>query len=90
MDSGHSSSGLVHIPVLLTEVVAGLQIRPGVRIIDGTVNGIARGTVNLSQALRKVQTGVVSNYALAIAFGMVAIIGIYLVGFSSLDVPFLR
>ena len=61
-----------------------------VRIIDGTVNGIARGTVNLSQALRKVQTGVVSNYALAIAFGMVAIIGIYLVGFSSLDVPFLR
>jgi hypothetical protein len=37
-----------------------------------------------------VQTGVVSNYALAIALGMVVIIGIYLVGFSSLDVPFLR
>jgi NADH-quinone oxidoreductase subunit L len=61
-----------------------------VKIIDGTVNGLARGTLNASQTLRKVQTGVVSNYALAIALGMVVIIGIYLVGFSSLDVPFLR
>jgi NADH-quinone oxidoreductase subunit L len=61
-----------------------------VRVIDGTVNGIAKGTLSASQAVRKVQTGVVSNYALAIALGMVVIIGIYLVGFSSLDVPFLR
>jgi NADH-quinone oxidoreductase subunit L len=61
-----------------------------VKIIDGTVNGLARGTQNASQVLRKVQTGFVSNYALAIALGMVVIIGIYLVGFSSLDVPFLR
>ena len=59
-----------------------------VRIIDGTVNGLARGTVALSQRLRKVQTGLVSNYALAIALGMVVILGVYLVGFSSLDVPF--
>ncbi|MCC6703674.1 MAG: NADH-quinone oxidoreductase subunit L [Thermomicrobiales bacterium] len=61
-----------------------------VKVIDGTVNGIAKGTLSASQTLRKVQTGVVSNYALAIALGMVVIIGIYLVGFSSLDVPFLR
>ena len=59
-----------------------------VRIIDGTVNGVARGTLALSQRLRKVQTGLVSNYALAIALGMVVIVGVYLVGFSSLDVPF--
>jgi NADH-quinone oxidoreductase subunit L len=59
-----------------------------VRIIDGTVNGVARGTLAFSQRLRKVQTGLVSNYALAIALGMVVIVGVYLVGFSSLDVPF--
>jgi NADH-quinone oxidoreductase subunit L len=61
-----------------------------VRVIDGTVNGVARGTLEVSQRLRKVQTGVVSNYALAIALGTVVIIGIYLVGFSSLEVPFIR
>jgi NADH-quinone oxidoreductase subunit L len=52
------------------------------------VNGVARGTLAFSQRLRKVQTGLVSNYALAIALGMVVIVGVYLVGFSSLDVPF--
>jgi NADH-quinone oxidoreductase subunit L len=61
-----------------------------VKIIDGTVNGIARLTMETSQQLRRVQTGVVSNYALAIALGTVVIIGVYLVGFSSLEVPFIR
>jgi NADH-quinone oxidoreductase subunit L len=61
-----------------------------VKIIDGTVNGIARLTTGTSQQLRRVQTGVVSNYALAIALGTVVIIGVYLVGFSSLEVPFIR
>ena len=59
-----------------------------VGIIDGTVNGAGAGTLALSQRLRTVQTGLVANYALAIALGMVVIIGVYLVAFSSLDVPF--
>ncbi len=49
-----------------------------VRIIDGTVNGIANGINAVSQRLRLVQTGLVTNYALAIALGMVVLVGIYL------------
>ncbi|CAN5650503.1 NADH-quinone oxidoreductase subunit L [soil metagenome] len=60
-----------------------------VRVIDGTVNDLAKGTLSLSQRLRRVQTGLVSNYALAIALGTVVILGVYLVGFSSLNVPWI-
>ncbi len=47
--------------------------------IDGIVNGVASLTGGVSQRLRKVQTGVVSNYALAIVLGTVLIVGVYLV-----------
>lgn len=49
-----------------------------VRIIDGAVNGVANGIGAISQRLRMVQTGLVTNYALAIALGMVVLVGIYL------------
>jgi NADH-quinone oxidoreductase subunit L len=49
-----------------------------VRIIDGAVNGVANGIGAVSQRLRLVQTGLVTNYALAIALGMVVLVGIYL------------
>ncbi|MCC6314606.1 MAG: NADH-quinone oxidoreductase subunit L [Thermomicrobiales bacterium] len=52
-------------------------------IIDGTVNGVAIGIGAISQRLRHVQTGLVTNYALAIAFGMVLMLGIYLGLFSN-------
>jgi NADH-quinone oxidoreductase subunit L len=55
-----------------------------VEIIDGTVNGIATGIGALSQRLRHVQTGLVANYALAIALGMVVMVGVYLAAFSNL------
>lgn len=55
-----------------------------VGIIDATVNGIAAGIGAISQRLRHVQTGLVANYALAIALGMVLLVGIYLTGWSSL------
>ena len=51
-----------------------------VGIIDGTVNGVAIGIGALSQRLRHVQTGLVANYALAIALGMVVMVGVYLAG----------
>ncbi|MBA2276581.1 MAG: NADH-quinone oxidoreductase subunit L [Chloroflexia bacterium] len=53
-------------------------------IIDATVNGVATGIGAVSQRLRHVQTGLVANYALAIALGMVVLVGIYLAGFSNL------
>ena len=49
-----------------------------IRIIDGAVNGVA-SVVNYSAAqLRRVQTGFVANYALAIAIGAVIVIGLAL------------
>ena len=53
-----------------------------VRIIDGAVNGVGLGIGAASQRLRRVQTGLVSNYALAIALGMVVLLAIFL-GLSS-------
>lgn len=45
------------------------------RIIDGIVNGLA-GLIGLfSQGTRKLQTGYVRNYALAMLFGVVLIVG---------------
>jgi NADH-quinone oxidoreductase subunit L len=53
-------------------------------IIDATVNGVAGGIGLLSQRVRHVQTGLVANYALAIALGMVVLVGVYLAAFSNL------
>jgi NADH-quinone oxidoreductase subunit L len=55
-----------------------------VEIIDGTVNGLATGIGAFSQRLRHVQTGLVANYALAIALGMVVMVGVYLAAFSNI------
>jgi NADH-quinone oxidoreductase subunit L len=55
-----------------------------VKIIDGAVMGVASSFSWLSSKLRRVQTGLVGNYALAIALGMVVIVGIYFAGFSDL------
>ena len=43
-------------------------------LIDGAVNGIAEMIGGASQSTRKVQTGYVRNYALAVAFGVVVIL----------------
>ncbi len=53
-------------------------------IIDATVNGVAIGIAAVAQRIRGVQTGLVSNYALAIALGMVVLVGAYLAIFSDL------
>jgi len=50
-----------------------------VGFIDGIVNGLAWLVGAIAQRLRRVQTGVVSNYALAIVLGTVIIVGVYLI-----------
>jgi NADH-quinone oxidoreductase subunit L len=42
--------------------------------IDGAVNGLAKGTRGIGGGLRRVQTGLVRNYALAIVFGTLALL----------------
>jgi len=61
-----------------------LWLKVDVATIDGILMGIAGGLTWLSGQLRKVQTGLVSNYALAIALGMVVLVGVYFAAFSDL------
>ena len=49
-----------------------------VRVIDAAVNGLANGVALWSATLRLIQSGEVQHYALAMAFGAVAILGVYL------------
>jgi len=49
-----------------------------VEVIDAMVNGVASATVQWGRALRLVQSGEVQHYALAMALGAVAILGMYL------------
>jgi NADH-quinone oxidoreductase subunit L len=64
-------------PMMLFSIALWKWIDAG--FIDGIVNGIAFVTGGVSQRLRRVQTGIVSNYALAIALGTVVIVGVYLI-----------
>ena len=47
-------------------------------VIDGMVNGVGGATVLWGRALRLLQSGEVQHYALAMALGAVAILGMYL------------
>ena len=47
-------------------------------VVDGTVNGVGRLTVDAGRGLRRVQTGRVQNYALGIAIGLIVMAGAYL------------
>src|SRR6185436_3447071 len=44
------------------------------KIIDGAVNGVAKGFSIAGAQLRRVQTGLARQYALGIAFGTVALL----------------
>ena len=49
-----------------------------VRVVDGTVNGIAALTQSTGRGIRQIQTGRVQNYALGIAVGLLVIAVSYL------------
>ena len=44
------------------------------KVIDGAVNGIARGVGAAGTGIRRLQTGLVRQYALGIAAGMAALL----------------
>jgi NADH-quinone oxidoreductase subunit L len=45
------------------------------RVIDGIVNGVASAVIEWARGLRRLQTGFVMNYALAMLLGAVAVVG---------------
>ena len=49
-----------------------------VRVVDGTVNGIATLTQGTGRGIRQIQTGRVQNYALGIAAGLLVVAATYL------------
>ena len=49
-----------------------------VKVIDGAVNGVARGIAWSGWVTRLVQSGETQNYALAMTVGAVMILGVYL------------
>jgi len=49
------------------------------RVIDDTVNDLAKATVGAGRGLRRVQTGRVQNYALGIAVGLLVMAGSFLI-----------
>ncbi len=63
---------VIVVRVLVDGVFAALSVFDA-RIIDGTVNGVAKGTAVTSGAMRRAQTGQLQVYGLAIAVGVIAI-----------------
>ncbi|HMB90221.1 MAG TPA: NADH-quinone oxidoreductase subunit L [Rhodothermales bacterium] len=49
-------------------------------VVDGTVNGLAKLAETISWDSRKVQTGVIQNYAMGIVLGVVVVIALMLLG----------
>ena len=49
-------------------------------VVDGAVNGVADAAQNASGLLRRMQTGIVQNYALALTLGAVLLVGLLLIG----------
>ena len=49
-------------------------------VVDGAVNGVADAAQNASGLLRRVQSGIVQNYALALTLGAVLLVGLMLYG----------
>jgi len=51
------------------------------KVVDGIVNGLAWITVAIGGGLRKLQTGQLQSYGLAIGLGVIAILAVLLIGF---------
>jgi NADH-quinone oxidoreductase subunit L len=47
-------------------------------VVDGTVNAVGTGTIEIGRELRRIQTGRVQNYALGIAIGLIVMAGSFL------------
>jgi len=63
---------VVVVRVLVDGIFAALSIFDS-RVVDGAVNGVARGTNEASGVMRRAQTGQLQAYGIAIAIGVIAI-----------------
>ncbi len=63
---------VIVVRVLVDGIFAGLDFFDA-RVVDGAVNGAASGTEGAAKGMRRIQTGQLQVYAMAIAVGVVAI-----------------
>ncbi len=63
---------VIVVRVLVDGIFAALSIFDS-RVVDGAVNGVARGTNEASGVMRRAQTGQLQAYGIAIAIGVIAI-----------------
>jgi NADH-quinone oxidoreductase subunit L len=64
----------------LTQIGAWVSHMIDKYLVDAVVNGMARGAGRGSFLFRRLQTGLVQNYALLMVFGLVAFLTLYLFG----------
>jgi NADH-quinone oxidoreductase subunit L len=72
----HVVDGFVNGAAWLTRAVSTLSIGFDTYVVDGAVNGIGAAHKLFSAGLKRLQTGYVYNYALAIVLGIVVIISL--------------
>ncbi len=70
--------GAVNGAAALTRKLSSLSILFDGGIVDGAVNGLARIHRTVSGALRRIQTGFVYNYALAVVLGVLVLVSVVL------------
>ncbi|UCH51304.1 MAG: NADH-quinone oxidoreductase subunit L [Chloroflexota bacterium] len=63
---------VIVVRVLVDGIFAALSVFDS-RVVDGAVNGVARGTNEASGVMRRAQTGQLQAYGIAIAIGVIAI-----------------
>jgi NADH-quinone oxidoreductase subunit L len=77
----HIVDGLVNLVRHVTVIVLGWgSAQFDTYVVDGAVNGVASGTQRSSTLFRRLQTGVVQNYALVMSGGAVLLVVVYLLG----------
>jgi len=70
--------GIVNSAARLVRALSSASIVTDTNVVDGAVNGVARVHERFSVILRRVQTGYIYNYALAIALGVILILTLIL------------
>jgi multicomponent Na+:H+ antiporter subunit D len=53
------------------------SLQADTHMVDAAVNGVAKSALSSGGLLRRMQTGIVSHYVLAMVVGLIAVVGVY-------------
>ncbi|MGD0783971.1 MAG: NADH-quinone oxidoreductase subunit L, partial [Candidatus Aminicenantales bacterium] len=72
----HIIDGIVNGAAFLTRTISNVSIRFDGGVVDGAVNGVGAAGRTFSRVLKRLQTGYVYNYAMALVFGIAVILAL--------------